>query len=183
MLSHSFRVLGGKWRGRKFQFHPETALRPTLSYVRETLFNWLQSRVVGSRCLDAFAGSGALGIEALSRGAHQVTFVDHNSKSLHCIQQHLHSLATEGGEICTLSLPQHISQLPVIPYDLVFLDPPFHSDLLPRTLTALFTSGLVTHESLVYIETTRKNMEFGATWQIHRCQHTKHITYGLLRLA
>ena len=87
--SQQLRIIGGEWRGRKLAFKPEQGLRPTLDRFRETLFNWLMFDTEGAHCLDLFAGSGALGLEALSRGASAVTFVEKSKQAAQQIKQHL----------------------------------------------------------------------------------------------
>ncbi|MBT4078984.1 MAG: 16S rRNA (guanine(966)-N(2))-methyltransferase RsmD, partial [Gammaproteobacteria bacterium] len=97
--SRKLRIIGGSWRGRNLLFAECPAIRPTPDRVRETLFNWLQGTIRGARCLDLFAGSGALGLEALSRGAAQVDFVEQDRSSAQSIQQHLELLQAEGGRV------------------------------------------------------------------------------------
>lgn len=183
MLTNSIRIIGGKWRGRKLSFPANAVVRPTLAHVRETLFNWLQPIIAGSRCLDAFAGSGALGIEALSRGAAEVIFVDQEVQALKQLQQNLQHLAADTYDSFRLSLPQDLLQLKPEPYGIIFLDPPFHSDLLDCTLAALLKSNLITEKTLIYVETTVSYVFSEKMWRIHRYKKTKNIGYGLLQKA
>lgn len=183
MLTNTFRIIGGKWRGRRLPFPANTAIRPTLDHIRETLFNWLQPVISGARCLDAFAGSGALGLEALSRGAAHVTFIDQDAPTLQHIQQHLQQLDINAYDSFKLSLPRDLLRLNHAPYDVIFLDPPFHSDLLDGTLDTLHNSPFITTDTLIYVETPATHHFFEQHWNIYRQKKTKNIAYGLLQKA
>lgn len=181
MLNNTIRIIGGKWRGKKLSFPPNTPARPTLDQVRETLFNWLQPVIHGSRCLDMFAGSGALGIEALSRGAAHVTFVDQDASTLTHLRNQLKELDANNGETLRLSMPAGLSQISPPAFDIIFLDPPFDSDLLDQTLKVLETSTLIKSGTQVYFEThARHELNFNKDWKLHRHKKTKRISYGLL---
>lgn len=153
--SNQVRIIGGNWRGRKLQFPSVDGLRPTPDRVRETLFNWLSTQIAGTHCLDLFAGSGALGFEALSRGASSCCFVDNSKQvltalrssvqTLNCHDRATTLLADSGSAI---TLDQSI--------DVVFLDPPFASDLLAGTLDWLLKSPIVHSETLIYVESPRE---------------------------
>lgn len=181
MLTNSIRIIGGKWRGKKLSFPAHSPARPTLDQIRETLFNWLQPVIHDSVCLDAFAGSGALGIEALSRGAAHVTFVDNDTATLAHLRDHLQELDVNNHNSLRLSLPEKLSQIKSPAYDIIFLDPPFNTDMLDRTLEALATSTLVKPGTLVYFETTARH-EFNpeGPWRLMRHKRTKRLAYGLL---
>ena len=97
MNNGSCRIIAGKWRGRKIKFDDAEGLRPTTDRIRETVFNWLQSYLPRSKCLDCFAGSGVLGFEALSRGAQEVVFLEKNSRTVKCLQENVRSL--EAGNV------------------------------------------------------------------------------------
>ena len=149
--SNQVRIIGGDWRGRKLQFPSIEGLRPTPDRIRETLFNWLSPHIAGAHCLDLYAGSGALGFEALSRGARSCCFIDNNKQvqaalglsvqALNCEDRATVMLADSGSAI---TLHHSI--------DLVFLDPPFASHLLPGTLDWLLTSPSIHPDTLIYIE-------------------------------
>lgn len=180
-LSNTVRIIGGKWRGRKLSFPINSPARPTLDQIRETLFNWLQPVISESRCLDAFAGSGALGIEALSRGAAHVTFIDQDVTILKHLRSELDAFNVDNFETIRLSMPTNLSQITTPPFDIIFLDPPFDSDLLEQTLKALTISQLVKPGTLVYFETNaRHELIFDENWVLHRHKKTKRISYGLL---
>ena len=118
------RIIGGQWRGRKLAFTPEDGLRPTADRVRETLFNWLAADIHGARCLDLFAGSGALGLEALSRGAAHCDFVDHSSRACRQIETHLALLEAADRGHCHPVGAEPFLRGAQQAYDIVFLDPP-----------------------------------------------------------
>lgn len=155
--SGEVRIIGGQWRGRRLRFSPGEGLRPTLDRFRETLFNWLMFDVEGARCLDLFAGSGALGLEALSRGAREVDFVDASASVCRDLRTNLEKLDSPQGRVWHSSAETFLRGGPAgrpvaAPYDLVFLDPPFHQDLLQGCLHKLETGGWLAPHSLIYLE-------------------------------
>ena len=123
----SLRIIGGQWRGRKLPFDSVEGLRPTPDRVRETLFNWLTPDLPGARCLDLYAGSGALGLEALSRGAGSCQFVESIATAADNIKQHLTTLQAEQGRCLQISAGEYLQRGPDQQgsFDIVFLDPPF----------------------------------------------------------
>lgn len=156
---NSLRIIAGKWRSRKLSFPDLDGLRPTADRVRETLFNWLQEPILRADCLDLFAGSGACGIEALSRGARHVTFVDVSPMAIGAIKSNLMLLdAQEFALVCEDSLAWIDRQkaLSGRQFDVVFLDPPFASDLLMRAIVALENSGLLKNDALIYLESAQE---------------------------
>ncbi|WP_202410375.1 16S rRNA (guanine(966)-N(2))-methyltransferase RsmD [Pseudomaricurvus sp. HS19] len=153
--SSTLRIIGGEWRGRKLQFSAAEGLRPTGDRVRETLFNWLMPSLHGARCLDLFAGSGALGLEALSRGAAHVTFLDNHAPSARQIEAHLQLLGCDRGRALQADTLQWLQQTPAEACDIVFVDPPFQLDLWPSCLQQLETGGWLGDEALIYVETPR----------------------------
>jgi 16S rRNA (guanine966-N2)-methyltransferase len=122
----TLRIIAGHWRGRKFRF-PESDLRPTPDRVRETLFNWLRTHVEGARCLDLYAGSGALGLEALSRGAASVVFVEQQRDVANALRDLLQDWGAAGAEVrCAQARDYLIARVSEKErFDIVFLDPPF----------------------------------------------------------
>jgi 16S rRNA (guanine966-N2)-methyltransferase len=155
---NSLRVIAGQWRSRKLTFPDVEGLRPTANRVRETLFNWLQDRIVREDCLDLFAGSGACGIEALSRGARRVSFVDLSPVAMQALKMNLSLLQADNYELfCDDALRwlENHRGCQQTPYGLVFIDPPFATDLLQRSSMALEQSGLMRADALIYLETSR----------------------------
>ena len=147
--SGTLRIIGGDWRGRRLEFPSSPNLRPTGDRIRETLFNWLAAEISGSRCLDLFAGSGALGLEALSRGARHCTFLETSSAAIEGINAHLSLLnaADRGRVINTNALSWRDD-----PFDIVFVDPPFSENLAIDSLRHLINNQLLTDSALVYLE-------------------------------
>ncbi|AWF83196.1 16S rRNA (guanine(966)-N(2))-methyltransferase RsmD [Microbulbifer sp. A4B17] len=154
--THSqLRIIGGQWRGRKLQFAPVEGLRPTGDRLREVLFNWLQFYLPGSRCLDLFAGSGALGLEALSRGAGSVDFVELNTRAARTLTEQLKLLNAPKAKVHNCSADEFLRSNGNR-YDLVFIDPPFADDLWQVTLSAL--SKHLAPDALIYVETPRETL-------------------------
>jgi len=146
------RIIGGIWRGRKLAFPELPGLRPTPDRVRETVFNWLAPTVQGARCIDLFAGSGALGLEALSRGAAYCDFVDISGQATKAISDHLAALgASDRASVHCCDAQSATLEAA----DLVFLDPPFDGELLNTTLSWLIESRLLAKGALVYVEHRR----------------------------
>jgi 16S rRNA (guanine966-N2)-methyltransferase len=158
---NELRIIGGEWRGRRIRF-PETpgGIRPTPDRVRETLFNWLQNRVAGARALDLFAGSGALGLEALSRGAREVVFVDSDRAATRAIGEALVVLECERGRVLAMDARQYLRGPPE-PFDLVFLDPPYASGDLEALCRVLVEGGWLRPDARVYLEQPASHGEPG----------------------
>ncbi len=174
------RIIGGAWRGRKFRFPPDEAIRPTPDRVRETLFNWLMGRVPGARVLDLFAGSGALGIEALSRGAAHAVFVERDPQVARGLQAVLAALDAQRAEVqCTDAL--RFLAGPARPFDLVFLDPPFGSDLVAQAAAALEAGGWLARGALVYLELPARGSlpELPAGWRLIKSGRAGDVGYHL----
>ncbi|HCR46371.1 MAG TPA: 16S rRNA (guanine(966)-N(2))-methyltransferase RsmD, partial [Marinobacter hydrocarbonoclasticus] len=117
------RIIGGDWRSRKLRFPDAGGVRPSPARTRETLFNWLNFHLAGSRCLDLFAGSGALGMEALSRGAAQATLVDHTPALAKALRDNLRLLGTSKGDVACQDVEQFLARRDGPGYDIVFMDP------------------------------------------------------------
>jgi 16S rRNA (guanine966-N2)-methyltransferase len=153
--SRVLRIIGGVWRGRKLRFAAGVDIRPTPDRVRETLFNWLGTRVVGARCLDLFAGSGALGLEALSRGAAHVTFVEQDAVAARELRARLADWGAQDATVERADARRFLARQGQ-PYDVVFLDPPFASGLLELAAQSLERDGWLTRGALVYLETAAR---------------------------
>ncbi len=150
--ARTLRIIGGIWRGRRLRFPPSPEIRPTPDRVRETLFNWLAARVPGARCLDLFAGSGALGLEALSRGAAHVTFVEHDEAAARDIAARLEEWGARTADVAQSDARRFLERTPAAAFDIVFLDPPFASTLLAETAVRLERGGWLAEDALIYIE-------------------------------
>ncbi len=150
--SRVLRIIGGRHRGRRLRFPDGVEIRPTPDRVRETLFNWLQPRIDSARVLDLFSGSGALGLEALSRGAAQVTFVERERKAAHAIEAVLKEWGEDAATVvCADALTWLSRSPPGAAFDIVFLDPPYDSELLATAAAGLAASFLAP-DARVYLE-------------------------------
>lgn len=149
------RIISGKWRSRKISFVPLLNLRPTTDATRETIFNWLAPFINHATCLDLFAGSGALGFEALSRGAKHIVMVDSSIHVISNLKKNANLLQAENIEFYCAKIPQHLNKIPNNIFDVVFLDPPFHIDLLKPTCEKLETSSYLTNNTIIYVETEK----------------------------
>jgi len=159
------RIIAGSFRGRKLGIADVAGLRPTGDRMRETLFNWLQPHIGGSRCLDLFAGTGALGIEAVSRGAAAVTLVEKSPQAVALLSEVCANWPHEDRLQLVHSSAQDFLATPTDRFDIVFVDPPFDAALQSSMLEAL-TDGHLANGALVYVEapvTARKNASAGAS--------------------
>ena len=152
---HSVRIISGTWRRRRLRFPPVDGLRPTPDRVKETLFNWLGSRVEGARCLDLFAGTGSLGFEAASRGARAVTMVEYDFRLAKWLEEQSRVLAAPHIEVQRIDAQLWLTG-PHEPFDIVFLDPPFKGSWLADTCARLSTAGCLRSDAMVYLECERE---------------------------
>ena len=169
--SNSIRIIGGRFRGRRLRFPAVKGLRPTPERLRETLFNWLQGELAGVRCLDFFAGSGALGLEALSRGAEFVRFVDASGPVVRQLKQNLRLLGVEEqAQVVKADALRTLTSAPEQPFDIVFLDPPYALDLLPALCERLEAHGWLGPGAWIYLEqeSHRPWFELPTGWEVHR---------------
>ena len=161
--SNTLRIIGGEWRSRKLPFIDAPGLRPTPDRVRETLFNWLQGDIHNAYCLDMFAGSGALGFEALSRGAKDVAFIEKNTACASQLSANLKLLNSDAKVIQSDALT-FLNATPKIEstFDIVFLDPPYRQGLIQKSLEYLTINNLTDEHSLFYIEhESEESIEWG----------------------
>ena len=177
---NTLRIIGGEWRGRKLQFPKVDAIRPTPDRVRETLFNWLEPMIHDANCLDLFAGSGALGFEALSRGAASVIMCDSNPKIISTLKQHADLLKTDKGQFVqtdALELLNRNQQK----FDLIFLDPPFNSDLLERCFRIMEGRNCLNENAMIYVEASSKDElpRPPVNWKLHRNKAAGDVAYYL----
>ncbi len=173
------RLVGGRWRGRRLAFPDAPGLRPTGDRVRETLFNWLAADLPGARCLDAFAGSGALGFEALSRGAGEVVLIEHNPVAMKHLAAARETLAAEGATLVAADTLAWLREAQAAPFDIIFLDPPFDSDLLAATLQVLGASPLAPGGCLVYLESSLALPPLPSRWSLLKEKQAGDVGYRL----
>ncbi len=178
------RIIGGQWRGRRLTFTPALGLRPTTDRVRETLFNWLAPAIHGARCLDLFAGSGALGLEALSRGAAHCDFVDNSAPVIRQLGDYLGELDARARATCHCSDAQGYLAQATGPWDIVFIDPPFGQNLV-EPCCLLLANGRLAPEALVYVETgaTEPSPALPPHWTCHREKRAGGVDYRLFVVA
>jgi len=174
------RIIGGQWRGRKLSFPKVEAIRPTPARVRETLFNWLAPIIRGANCLDAFTGSGALGFEALSRGAASVTMCDSDAKIISTLKQHAALLKTPHGFFLQMDAISFLKQN-TQKFDVIFLDPPFASDLLGQCFKVLLEKNCLNVGAMIYVEAPAKEdlPLIPANWGSHRSKKAGDVAYYL----
>ncbi|NGO90257.1 16S rRNA (guanine(966)-N(2))-methyltransferase RsmD [Halomonas sp. NyZ770] len=175
------RIIAGEWRSRRFAFNALPGLRPTPDRVRETLFNWLSGQVEDARCLDLFAGSGALTLEALSRGAAEVLACDLSREVVSTLRGHLQTLHCERGEVRQQDALSLLATPPAAPYEIAFLDPPFHQDLLLPACQALEANGWLTSRAWIYLESEQRPAQLAlpASWHLHREKRAGQVHYSL----
>lgn len=177
------RIIGGRWRGSRIVFPALAAIRPSPDRVRETLFNWLQQPIVGARCLDLFAGSGAVGLEALSRGAAHVTFVDREPQVGRHLSQTLERLGSRDATVVVEDAQRFLLR-PAQPFDIVFLDPPFDSSIL-EVIAGRLQQGWLAPGARIYVECPAESSltALPARWSVQRTKRAGQVGYHLLRAS
>lgn len=171
------RIVGGDWRSRIVEFPDAPGLRPTADRVRETLFNWLGQTMHGKRCLDLFSGSGALGFEALSRGAEQVVMVENHKPAYLALQENARLLDATHAALRYADAEAYLRGCGER-FDVIFLDPPFEADVLPRILPML--RARLTDDGLVYLETGKPLADATRGWRIVKQGKAGMVNFGLL---
>ena len=178
------RIIGGNWRSRKLTFPDSGGVRPTPGRARETLFNWMRVHLAGARCLDLFAGSGALGLEALSRGAAHSVFVDHTPELVRALNSNLALLRADNARVVQQDTDAFLAS-PGEGFDIVFIDPPFRQGWLTRLLPALANNGWVKPGSWVYLEHESEltTPAVPANWQLRRQKNAGQVCCCLFRIT
>ncbi|GGF86123.1 16S rRNA (guanine(966)-N(2))-methyltransferase RsmD [Alteromonas lipolytica] len=181
--SGSVRIISGQWRGRRLPVLDAEGLRPSTDRTRETLFNWLMAHVQGSRVLDVFAGSGVLGLEALSRYASESVFIEKQTATANQLKANLATLKTNAQVYCADAL----SVLPQLktPFDIIFIDPPFGHNLVNPALAALYQHGLLADNALIYVEQEANGpaIEMPPGCEIIKQKHTGQLAYCLIQFS
>jgi 16S rRNA (guanine966-N2)-methyltransferase len=175
------RIIGGAWRSRRLRFPAGADIRPTPDRVRETLFNWLARRTPGAHCLDLFAGSGALGLEALSRGAARVVFVERDGRAAEELRRILADWRADGGSLVRADARAYLAGEPRA-FDIVFLDPPFASpQLLAETAAQLENRGWLAPDALIYVESAARGTlpELPSGWRQMKAGRAGEVGYHL----
>jgi 16S rRNA (guanine966-N2)-methyltransferase len=176
------RIVAGKWRSRLLPVANVEGLRPTSERIRETLFNWLAPTLAGSNCLDLFAGSGALGLEALSRGAASVLFVEKSRIAVGALQECLAMLDAREASVINTDAQAYLGGTAAQKYDLVFLDPPFAADLVQDLCRLLAGGGWLAPGASVYLEQDRNQSipELPDGWRVLKEKTTGNVRYSLV---
>ena len=177
------RIVAGNWRSRLLDIADVPGLRPTSERIRETLFNWLSPRIHGARCLDLFAGTGALGLEALSRGAKSAVFVEKSPRAVAALKANIKVLAAGGADVQNMDAQQYLKGPQTEGFDLVFLDPPFAEDLIDESCRLLEESKALADHCLIYIEQHRSRPEatLPDTWQVLKNKTAGNVRYMLVQ--
>jgi 16S rRNA (guanine966-N2)-methyltransferase len=183
MTTNEVRIIGGMWKGRKLAFPQVAGLRPSLGRVRVTLFNWLNARIGNSRCLDLFAGSGALGLESLSRGAAAVTLVEADRRAAAALRRTAAVLGA--GAACTIEcMPAaRFLRAATATWDIIFLDPPFDTPLLADALARIQATRCLAPDGIVYFEMPRRLAADFPDYAILKEGTAGDTRFGLLQAA
>ena len=183
MLKNQIRIIGGQWRSRQISFYDVPGLRPTPDRVRETLFNWLQFDIPGSRCLDLYAGSGALGLEAASRGAKSVVQVESNLDACRALKETADKLAATQVKIVQSDVFRYLAG-DVETFDIIFLDPPFGLNLIAQTCEWLEDKGWLSQHAKIYVEAESKLKflhELPVNWQLLKSKTAGDVGFHLFQ--
>lgn len=194
----TIRIIAGEWRGRKLSVLNKEGLRPTTDRVRETLFNWLAPEIQSARCLDLFAGTGALGLESLSRGAAHVTFVEREREVCNALKANLAQLSAQQRSVCIendairyLDSYAVLTRTDALPSDVqgkfnvVFVDPPYAANIVETVLSQIDASGMLATDALIYVETSAQSAtpQTPPNWIEHRAKIAGAARYALYRVA
>ena len=179
------RIVAGKWRSRLLDIADVPGLRPTSERVRETLFNWLAPSIQGARCLDLFAGTGALGFEALSRGATQVVFVENSRRATKAIENSAKMLGAAGAVIHCGDADDYVRNAQPASFDIIFLDPPFADDRLEALCGQIDEQGILAPGGRIYLEQDRAKPEtpLPDRWRILKDKAAGNVRYMLVEVA
>lgn len=186
--SNTLRIIAGQWRSRILTFPDLAGLRPTSDRIRETLFNWLQATVTGEYCLDLFAGSGACGLEALSRHAGHVTFVEAAARAVTGIRNNLSLLDAGSAQVLHQDALVWLESLKTdaragseYQYGIVFIDPPFAARLHTRACALLEASGVMKERALIYLESDQPlaTLDLPKNWQMLKNKRAGAVHFGL----
>lgn len=182
VATSSLRIIGGQWRGRKLQFPCIDGLRPTSDRIRETLFNWLAADIHQAHCLDLCAGSGALGFEAVSRGAAGAVLLETHTAAAGALKAHCQLLGTQAVRVLQQDALRYLQQGPCETFNLVFLDPPFAANLWQGLAAALVARPWLADNALVYIEAPlNQPLQLPASLQLIKDKKAGQVAYRLYR--
>lgn len=172
------RIIGGLYRGKKLFFPDLEGLRPTPDRVRETLFNWLMHPIRDAHCLDVFAGSGALGLEAFSRGAEKVVLLEQSPQAFANLQKTITGFNNPKLKLLKIDALQYLSQC-TEQFDIIFLDPPFTKNYLPQCISYINQQNLLKKKGLVYLESAHSISLDETLWREIHCKKAGQVQYAL----
>jgi 16S rRNA (guanine966-N2)-methyltransferase len=180
-LPGQLRIVAGNWRSRLLQIADVPGLRPTSERIRETLFNWLAPRIHGARCLDLCAGTGALGLESLSRGASNVVFVEQSLAAAQTLRANIDTLQASGAELHNMDARQFLRGTKASAFDIVFLDPPFAAAMHEELCRLLDEQRWLATGARIYIEMERHQPELHLPerWQVLKDKTAGNVRYVL----
>lgn len=179
--SNQVRIIAGQWRSRKLSVPDAPGLRPTPDRIRETLFNWLAPYIQGARVLDAFTGSGALFLEAMSRGASTGLALDLNAEAVNNLRSNLALLHCTNAEVLTVDALQYLNNPAAQGFDIVLLDPPFHQALLLNACQLLDSQHWLKQDAWIYTESEQapSSLAVPSSWRLHREKRAGQVHYAL----
>jgi len=177
------RIVAGNWRSRRLDVADVPGLRPTSERIRETLFNWLSVRVPGAHCLDLFAGTGALGLEALSRGANSVVFVEQSAQAVAMLRNNIAILGADGASVVQADANSWLPGNHESAFDIVFLDPPFAADMLDDLCRLLEQQNVLVDGALIYLEQDKSKpaTRLPDGWQLLKNKTAGNVRYMLVQ--
>lgn len=183
--ANKLRIIGGRFRSRQVEFVDVEGLRPTPDRVRETLFNWLQPHLAQARCLDLFAGSGALAFEATSRGAESVLLVETNAKAAKQLTKNLDLLKAENTRVLNQTAQSLLSKPAVLAYDVVFIDPPYKANLWVEIAQLLTENNWLAENAMIYLESPSKQIlpVLPESWQLKKDKTAGEVRYCLFQFV
>ncbi|MCV2402119.1 16S rRNA (guanine(966)-N(2))-methyltransferase RsmD [Marinomonas sp. C2222] len=178
------RIIAGEWRSRQLPIPNVEGLRPTPDRVRETLFNWINPYIPGASCGDFFCGSGALGFEALSRGAKHLTFVDSSKVVARQMAENLTTLNAKNASVVTQNAAIFLGSTPSTPLDIIFLDPPFRKGWLAQIIP-LLEKGWLAERAFVYIEMEKETSlpDLPEHWTLSKEKIAGQLVYRLFEVV
>lgn len=179
-MKQVIRIIGGLYRGKKLHFPDVEGLRPTPDRVRETLFNWLMHDIKEARCLDAFSGSGALGLEAFSRGASKVVLIEQSPIAYANLQKNITQFNSSKLQLIKADARPYLQQS-TEQFDIIFLDPPFAQNYIPQCLDDLAQHSVLVQGGLVYLESPTAIEINEKHWQQIKLKRAGQVVYGLLK--
>lgn len=175
----SVRIIGGQYRGKRLSFPSVAGLRPTGDRIRETVFNWLMHDIRNARCLDAFAGSGALGLEAYSRGAGHVVFIEANPTTCRNLQHNITTFHTPKLQLIQASALDYLARKSDAVFDIVFIDPPFDQPELFTCIHQLEQSPTLRQSGLLYVESPQEIPLNPIYWHKLKLKKTGRVVFAL----